>query len=89
MRIELLGGGKNRDRRIGVGCRVRIWSYNLTLCGTLRGADSSGYVDVFGLTLLPQVHRMASLLLERWLLGTRQRALSRESPDYCLDEFTF
>lgn len=38
--------------------------------------------------LLPQVHRVASLL-KRWLLGTHQGAVSREHLDYYLDEFTF
>ncbi|MFH0342374.1 MAG: transposase [Chromatiales bacterium] len=39
-------------------------------------------------TLLPRVHRVASLL-KRWLLGTHQRAVSRDHLDYYLDEFTF
>lgn len=39
-------------------------------------------------TLLPRVHRVASLL-KRWLLGTHQGAVSREHLDYYLDEFTF
>lgn len=39
-------------------------------------------------TLLPQVHRVASLL-KRWLLGTHQGGVSREQVDYYLDEFTF
>jgi transposase-like protein len=38
--------------------------------------------------LLPRVHRVASLL-DRWLLGTHQGAVSREHLDYYLDEFTF
>lgn len=39
-------------------------------------------------TLLPRVHRVASLL-KRWLLGTHQGAVSTEHLDYYLDEFTF
>ena len=39
-------------------------------------------------TLLPRVHRAASLL-KRWLLGTHQGGVSREQLDYYLDEFTF
>ena len=39
-------------------------------------------------TLLPRVHRVASLL-KRWLLGTHQGAPSPEHLDYYLDEFTF
>ncbi len=38
-------------------------------------------------TLLPRVHRVASLL-KRWLLGTHQGGVSREQLDYYLDEFT-
>jgi len=40
------------------------------------------------LTLLPRVHRVASLL-KRWWLGTHQGAVSRDHLDYYLDEFTF
>jgi transposase-like protein len=39
-------------------------------------------------TLLPRVHRVASLL-KRWLLGTHQGAVQAEYLDYYLDEFTF
>lgn len=39
-------------------------------------------------TLLPRVHRVASLL-KRWLLGTHQGAVRGEYLDYYLDEFTF
>jgi transposase-like protein len=39
-------------------------------------------------TLLPRVHRVASLL-KRWLLGTHQGAVSRAHLDSYLDEFTF
>ena len=39
-------------------------------------------------TLLPRVHRVASLL-KRWLLGTHHGAVSREHLDSYLDEFTF
>jgi transposase-like protein len=39
-------------------------------------------------TLLPRVHRVASLL-KRWLLGTHQGAVRPEHLDYYLDEFTF
>jgi len=40
------------------------------------------------ITLLPRVHRVASLL-KRWLLGTHQGAVSSAHLDYYLDEFTF
>lgn len=39
-------------------------------------------------TLLPRVHRVASLL-QRWLLGTHQGAVSPRHLEYYLDEFTF
>lgn len=39
-------------------------------------------------TLLPRVHRVASLL-KRWLLGTHQGAVRAEHLDYYLDEFAF
>ena len=39
-------------------------------------------------TLLPRVHRVASLL-KRWLLGIHQDAVSRVQLVYYLDEFTF
>jgi transposase-like protein len=39
-------------------------------------------------TLLPRVHRVASLL-KRWLLGTHQGAVSHLHLEYYLDEFTF
>jgi transposase-like protein len=39
-------------------------------------------------TLLPHVHRVASLL-KRWLIGTHQGAVSSDHLDYYLDEFTF
>lgn len=39
-------------------------------------------------TLLPRVHRVASLL-KRWLMGTHQGAVSRDHLDYYLDEYTF
>jgi transposase-like protein len=39
-------------------------------------------------TLLPRVHRVASLL-KRWLLGTHQGAVGHQYLDYYLDEFTF
>jgi transposase-like protein len=41
-----------------------------------------------GENLLPSCHRVASLL-ERWLLGTHQGAVSHKHLDYYLDEFTF
>jgi transposase-like protein len=37
---------------------------------------------------LPHVHRVASLV-QRWILGTHQGAVSHEQLDYNLDEFTF
>jgi len=39
-------------------------------------------------TLLPRVHRVASLL-KRWLLGTHQGRVERRHLPYYLDEFTF
>jgi transposase-like protein len=39
-------------------------------------------------TVLPRVHRVASLL-KRWLLGTHQGAVRPEHLDYYLDEFAF
>lgn len=39
-------------------------------------------------TLLPHVHRVASLL-KRWIIGTHQGAVSCDHLDYYLDEFTF
>jgi ISXO2-like transposase domain len=36
----------------------------------------------------PHVHRVASLV-QRWLLGTHQGAISHNQLDYYLDEFTF
>jgi hypothetical protein len=39
-------------------------------------------------TLLPRVHRVASLL-KRWLLGTHQGRGERQHLSYDLDEFTF
>lgn len=44
--------------------------------------------DDLALTLMPHVHRVASLL-KRWILGTHQGAVSRGHLDYYLDEFTF
>lgn len=44
--------------------------------------------DVDASTVLPRVHRVASLL-KRWLLGTHQGAVRAEHLDYYLDEFTF
>ena len=41
-----------------------------------------------GHVVMPEVHRVASLL-KRWLLGTHQGAVSRDQLDYYLDEFTF
>lgn len=63
-----------------------------------RGLTMKGYVhevcrqDVvvpsLGDTLLPLVHRVASLL-KRWLLGTHQGAVRPSHLQYYLDEFTF
>ncbi len=39
-------------------------------------------------TLLPRVHRVASLL-KRWLMGTHQGGVGHDHLDYYLDEFTF
>lgn len=41
-----------------------------------------------GKNLLPDCHRVASLL-KRWLLGTHQGAVRHSHLDYYLDEFTF
>jgi hypothetical protein len=38
--------------------------------------------------VMPHVHRVASLV-QRWLLGTHQGAISHYQLDYYLDEFTF
>jgi transposase-like protein len=38
--------------------------------------------------IMPHVHRVASLV-QRWLLGTHQGAISHDQLDYYLDEFTF
>ena len=38
--------------------------------------------------VMPHVHRVASLV-QRWLLGTHQGAISHAQLDYYLDEFTF
>ena len=43
---------------------------------------------VVGENLLPRANRVASLL-QRWLLGTHQGAVSHEHLDYYLDEFVF
>lgn len=51
-------------------------------CRVIKG--SAQHAD----TLLPGVHRVASLL-KRWLLGTHQGAVNRRHLDYYLDEFTF
>jgi transposase-like protein len=58
-----------------------------------RELDARGYshdVSIMqdDVTLLPRVHRVASLL-KRWLLGTHQGGVSPEHLDYYLDEFTF
>lgn len=41
-----------------------------------------------GKKILPDVHRVASLL-KRWLLGTHQNYVSKDKLEYYLDEFTF
>jgi hypothetical protein len=38
--------------------------------------------------VMPHVHRVASLV-QRWLLGTHQGAISHHQLDYYLDEFMF
>jgi len=48
----------------------------------VRGSDKEAD------TLLPRVHRVASLL-KRWLLGTHQGRVERTHLPYYLDEFTF
>lgn len=59
------------------------------------GLGSQGYkhqlvraTAIVGENLLPRCHRVASLL-QRWLLGTHQGAVSPSHLDYYLDEFTF
>jgi transposase-like protein len=61
------------------------------------GLDSLGYIhEVTNLScsnvpahvVMPRVHRVASLL-NRWILGTHQGAVSHEHLEYYLDEFTF
>jgi hypothetical protein len=74
------------------GCEVRTDSWNgYNDIGRYRYkhmvtnlSDSNDPAHV----LMPEVHRVASLL-KRWLLGTHQGAVSREQLDYYLDEFTF
>jgi transposase-like protein len=62
-----------------------------------RDLESKGYVHEITLRgprpqaaskLMPRVHRVISLL-KRWLMGTRQGAVSCDHLDYYLDEFTF
>lgn len=64
---------------------------------TYLGLEAAGYVHrqrvVRGSggsadTLLPRVHRVASLL-KRWLIGTHQGRVERTHLPYYLDEFTF
>jgi transposase-like protein len=64
---------------------------------TYKGLPKLGYEHVttkikgqleLAITMLPRVHRVASLL-KRWLLGTHQGAVSKEHLEYYLDEFTF
>ena len=57
-----------------------------------RGAEVrtdgwQGYFDPAHVAM-PHVHRDASLV-QRWLLGTHQGAISHDQLDYYLDEFTF
>ena len=61
------------------------------------GLEAKGYVRAVtpqkeqkrtGESVLPRVHRVVSLL-ERWLMGTHQGAVSHEHLEYYLDEFTF
>jgi transposase-like protein len=49
---------------------------------TLKGSGMQAH------QLLPQVHRVASLL-KRWFLGTLQGGVQHRHLDYYLDEFTF
>ncbi len=64
---------------------------------TYKGLPKLGYEHAttkirgqleLAITMLPRVHRVASLL-KRWLLGTHQGAVSKEHLEYYLDEFTF
>ena len=61
------------------------------------GLDANGYIHTVSVLKgrlaaaslhLPRVHRVSSLL-QRWLLGTHQGAVSHKHLDYYLDEFTF
>ena len=51
----------------------------------------SGYLfdlKLSGMGILPNVHRIASLL-KRWLLGTHQSYLNKNKIEYYLDEYVF
>lgn len=48
----------------------------------------SRHTPQVGKNLLPHVHRVAALL-KRWLLGTHQGAVGRDTLQYYLDEFVF
>lgn len=61
------------------GLEQKGYSREITVLGGRRREAS---------TLLPRVHRVASLL-KRWLLGTHQGSVSHEHLVYYLDEFTF
>jgi transposase-like protein len=76
------------EEAVEPGAMVRTDGWNAS-----SGLPDHGYPHetVFlqdDVTLLPRVHRVASLL-QRWLLGTHQGAVRHEHLDYYLDEFTF
>ena len=72
------------QRLLGLGSYETAWAclQKLRRAKVIRGSGKTAS------TLLPRVHRAASLL-KRWLLGTHQGGVSREQLDYYLDEFTF
>ena len=68
-------------RTDGLNAYRKMQGYRHELIVVRRRAEDA-------ITLLPRVHRVASLL-KRWLLGTHQGAVSSAHLDYYLDEFTF
>lgn len=54
-----------------------------------RGRGASGKrIVIIGAEVLPNIHRVASLLT-RWLLGTHQSYMNTNKLEYYLDEYTF
>jgi hypothetical protein len=60
----------------------------LTVAGYIHARQVGRGSDEPADTVLPRVHRVASLL-KRWLLGTHQGRPERTHLPYYLDEFTF